>query len=424
MASLFNQTNINTGRYFFATQADGEQQLFTSNTGTAPAQSTYIGITGSGGNQVLISEMPTFEATNWVSGADAVFSGTNSTYLTLSTIATAATGTSISIDRVNGSGTTSIENYGTNGSVKGIEFLSRGVNGALISSVNTNMNGYLSTLNVPGATAWLQQNGTMYAGNAYITPFFTSLNAQTTVGGRPCYGIQDLSGTNGVTPQARWAIGTSLIPTGANSGSDFTIYSYNDAGNFLQAPLTIRRSDGATGIFNISSIKNSAPAGTATVFPASKTNVEFGQGAVPIAGASNQATPFVMLFSTPVSGLNPNTQSLININWINSLSTNTAPVNFKVGFSTATAYTNCLQTSVVPGSNATWTPGGLPGSTTPVGATNICAMLDSDGLNPDGTGFLYVLGQLSDPNGAATQIYVKKGTVTESTRNAFVFRPC
>jgi hypothetical protein len=284
------------------------------------------------------------------------------------------------------------------------------------------MNQYLSTVGAPGASALIRQNGSALAGDSWIAPFFTSLNAQAGAGGRPAYGIQDLSGALGVTPQPRWAIGTSGIATGGNVGSDFTLFSYSDAGNFILAPLSVRRSDGATNIVNISSIKNTTPSGVATVFPASKTNVEFGQGAVPIAGASNQATPFVNLFSTPVSGLNPNTQSLININFINSISTATPQlVNYKVGFSTATAYTNCLQTSLVPG--GAWTPSAVPSGTTPLGYTNICAMLDSDGLNPDGTGFLYVAGQFADPNATANQIYIKKGQVTEATRNAFVYRP-
>jgi hypothetical protein len=112
----------------------------------------------------------------------------------------------------------------------------------------------------------------------------------------------------------------------------------------------------------------------------------------------------------------------VNINWANSLSTGSNHVNFKLGFSTATAYTNIIQTSYVPGIGGTWTGSDLPGVNTPTGHTNICAVLDPDGLNPPGDGFLYVMGQLSDPNGAADQLYIAKGPSSEPTRNAFTYK--
>lgn len=191
---------------------------------------------------------------------------------------------------------------------------------------------------------------------------------------------------------------------------------------------------GATGTLAVNALINqnqSVPlttpgnyGSTVPVFPASKSNVEFGaagNGSVPIAGASNQPTPYVVLFSTPMTNLNPNTQTLLDINFINSLSSGSQSVNYKVGFSTSTAYTNILQTSYVPGGG--FTPSGVPSGTSPQGATNICCMLDSDGINPDGTATLYVQGQLSNPTGAADLIFIKKGSVTEPTRNALVWRP-
>lgn len=257
MASLFNQTNINTNRYFFATQLDGEQQLFTSNTGVAPAQNTYIGITGGQGNEVLISQMPTFEGTDWVSGGGAVFAGTNSDYLTLSTIATNSAGASISIDRLSGSGVTCIENYGTNGSLKGFEFLSRGVNSELISTNSVGINNYVSSIGRPGATAVLGASGTLLT-QAVQASGHTSLDQASGTapfaGGRSCFGIQDLSGAGGVTAQPRWSIGTVGLPSGGNVGSDLNIFSYNDAGNFLASPMTIQRSTGATNLTFLSSV--------------------------------------------------------------------------------------------------------------------------------------------------------------------------
>lgn len=425
MASLFNATTVNqTPRYFFATRTEGEQDLYTT-VGTVAGLSTFnVGITGAGGNLVQIDTMPQVTGTEFVTGEQAVFVGTASEYLTLSTINTAATGVSISADRIGGIGTGCIEAYNGNGSSPGIEFLQRGVNSQLFSTNSVGMNSYISSIGNVGASARLSASGLITG--AVTASGLTSLDNPTGVGGRACFGIQDLSGVAGVTPLARWALGTTTVPTGGNTGSDFNIFAYNDAGNFSNSPMTIRRSDGAMRIANISSASTTVPSGgSASVFPASKTNVEFGAptGTVPVGGAITQGQAYVNLFSTNLTGLNPNTQTLININFFNSLSSGTNSINYKIGFSTSTAYTNIIQTSYVPGLGATWTPSGLPGTNTPVGATNICAMLDSDGVNPDGTATLYVGGQLSNPNAPIDLLYIKKGQVTEPTRNALVWRP-
>lgn len=57
----------------------------------------------------------------------------------------------------------------------------------------------------------------------------------------------------------RWGIGTSGVEAGENSGDNFAIYRYSDAGEFLGAPLTIDRS---TGTVSLSGIQ------TAFTFPA------------------------------------------------------------------------------------------------------------------------------------------------------------
>lgn len=421
MASLFNATNINSTKYFFARQADGEQQLTLDYPVISGISTTQVGITGSSGNEVQINQMPVIIATEFSSAEEGLAVGGASTYWTPSTITTNATGGSISTDRLAGSGCLSIESYGTNGSVKGFEFLSRGASATLLSTTQTYMNNYLSSIGNPGATAVLQTTGALNVGLGVTTPFYTSLQSQSAAL-RSHYGIQDLSGANGVTRIPRWTIGTSNLPTGGNVGTDWCLFAFDDVGSYLGNYLEIQRKNGAMNIQNISSVQNLISTGvTGTIFPANKTNVEFGEGTKVIAGASNQATPYVVLFSTPVSGLNPNTQSLININFTNAISTATPLlVNYKVGFSTATAYNNCLQTALVPGGQ--FTPSALPSANTPIGYTNICAMVDSDGLNPDGSGFLYVAGQLSDPNGVANQIYVKKGQTSEATRNAFCWR--
>jgi hypothetical protein len=123
---------------------------------------------------------------------------------------------------------------------------------------------------------------------------------------------------------------------------------------------------------------------------------------------------------TPVANLNPNNQTLLNINWANSLSTGSNHVNYKIGFSTATAYTNIVQTSYVPGGS--WTPSGIPGATTPIAFTNICAVLDPDGLDATGAGFLYVAGGFADPSAAPNQLFITKGAITEATRNALCYK--
>jgi hypothetical protein len=198
-------------------------------------------------------------------------------------------------------------------------------------------------------------------------------------------------------------------------GSVLCIFGFSDNGSYLGNYLEIQRANGAMNITNISSVSNLVSTGTyAPVFPCSKTNVEFG---IPTAGNTAPITGALsVLFSTPVVGLNPNTQTLLNINWANALSTTSGFVDFKVGFSTATAYTNIQQTAYLPGGG--WTAGGAPST---IGNTNICCILDPDGLNPNGTGFLYVAGRTL--NGLADTIYLDKGPVTEPTRNALCFRP-
>jgi hypothetical protein len=423
------QTNRNLTRYFFATAENGEQTLGLQygTTGGSPNLSTMaVTISGSGGNGVIVNTAPSYQATDYIF-AEQGMGAYGSTYFTPSTLTNTVTGINLSSDRVPGGGTACIESYSGNGSAKGLEFLTRGVNSQVISSVNTNMNNYLSSIGSPGATALMRQNGSAFAGDSWIAPYFTSLNAQAGGGGRPAYGIQDLSGVGGITPQPRWAIGTVGVATGGNTGSDFALFSYADGGAFIDAPLSVRRADGAMSIQNISSI-SAELGGTARgqVFPVVADNTEFGaeNSVFVIAGStSNQALyglAYPVIFSTPVANLNPNLETLVNINFANALSTGSNHVNYKLGFSTATAYTNIIQTSYVPGGQ--FTPSDLPGTNTPLGHTNICAVVDPDGLSATGDGFLYVMGQLSDPNASADKLFCAKGTSSEPTRNAFTYK--
>lgn len=412
------QTNINANRYFFATQEAGEQELFLSTIGgggpNGNISSLAVGISGPAGNAVVVSEGPSYMASEFISADQGAVFGSGSSYWTGSTITSTITGVSLSTDRAPGSGIACIEAYAGNGSFGGFEFLSRGVDSALLSTTSVGINEYISSLGRPGATAVLGASGTLITGTVDAA-VIASVDVATTGGGRSCFNIIDLSGT---TPLQRWGMGTVTAPTGGEKGSDFALYAYKDDGSFGLSPLQVQRSDGSMAIQNISSIV-AAGGGTARgqVFPAVKDNTEFGlrQGQV--------ISPILqVLFSTPVVNLNPNYQTMLNINWANSLSSGNASVNYKIGFSTSTAYTNIVQSSYVPGAGGTWTPSDVPGTNTPIGHTNICCILDSDGLDASGSGFLYVAGQLSDPLAPDDQIWITKGPVTEATRFALAYK--
>lgn len=165
---------------------------------------------------------------------------------------------------------------------------------------------------------------------------------------------------------------------------------------------------------------------TAPIYPTNQTNIEFQAGAttvVPVAGATANQTAFgntyAPLFSTPLTGLNPNGKTFLSINWANALSTGSNLVTYKVGFSTATAYTNTVSTHPVPGGG--FTPSGLPSATTPIGNTLITCACDPDGVNPDGTGTLYVLAQFPSASAPADLLYLDKGPVTEPSRYALAW---
>jgi hypothetical protein len=63
--------------------------------------------------------------------------------------------------------------------------------------------------------------------------------------------MTDISGV------ARWAIGTSGVEAGANSGDNFAIFAYADNGGFLAAPLTINRASGGVQLQNGLTVGNS-----------------------------------------------------------------------------------------------------------------------------------------------------------------------
>jgi hypothetical protein len=73
---------------------------------------------------------------------------------------------------------------------------------------------------------------------------FTTRSEDTTGAGVAAFVMTDISGVE------RWAIGTTGIEAGANSGDNFAIFSYADNGAFLAAPLIIERASGGVTMGN------------------------------------------------------------------------------------------------------------------------------------------------------------------------------
>lgn len=413
------QTNRNATRFFFATaEASGDQTLGLQygTTGGTPNLSTMaVTISGGGGNGVIVNTAPSYQATDYIF-AEQGMGVYGSTYFTPSTLATTVTGINLSSDRAPASGIACIESYAGNGSFGGFEFLSRGVSGALISTTSVPANELMAGIGRPGATAVLGSSGNLVTASVQaegLTSF-----GPVSVAGAGCFNISDASGA---TLENRWSLGKFANTT------DLALFSYKDDGSFNETVWTVARADGAMTIQNISTI-NSEIGGTAKgqVFPIVQDNSEFGaeNNTFVIAGStSNQALyglSYPVIFSTPVANLNPTLETFVNINFANALSTGSNHVNYKLGFSTATAYTNIIQTSYVPGGQ--FSPSDLPSATTPIGHTNICAVLDPDGLSASGDGFLYVMGQLSDPSAPADQLFCAKGESSEPTRSALTYK--
>ena len=243
MSALQNQTSLNPTTFFFATKEAGEQDLYTSTITSGAFTDFAVGITG--GNQVTINQMVDIIGTSSVGGEEMLYAGTASTYKTLSTLSATAVGTSISIDRAPGSGITTIEAYAGNGSFGGYEFLSRGVNSALVS---TPLNAYVSSIGRPGATAVLGASGTLVAGGALITPVATSLSLPDTTGaGTGVFSINDLSGAASL---GRWSWYKFGNPTGGNAGTNLGLAAYNDAGTFINPAMVLTRSNAAVSQIN------------------------------------------------------------------------------------------------------------------------------------------------------------------------------
>jgi hypothetical protein len=245
MASLASQTNINTTRYFFATTEAGEQVLNTETQAAGNLTDFYVAISGPQGNAVQINQMPDVIGTVTTGGEEMLYAGTASTYKTLSSLSATATGISLSTDRIPGSGIATIESYASNGTTGGYEFLSRGVNGALLS---TPLNSYLSSLGRPGATAVLGASGQFVAGQGLVAPVEVALSAPDLTGaGIGAFTISDLSGTN---PLGRWSFYKFGNTTGGNAGTNLALGAYDDSGNFINPAMVLTRSNAAVSTIN------------------------------------------------------------------------------------------------------------------------------------------------------------------------------
>lgn len=167
------QTNRNANRFFFATAENGEQVLGLQfgTTGGSPNLSTMsVTISGAGGNGVVVNTAPSFQATEYVF-AEQGMGVYGSTYFTPSTLTTAITGVNLSSDRVPATGVACIESYAGNGALGGFEFLSRGVDSALIS---TPQEAFLSTIGAPGATAVLTKDGNFVVNTTLTSAILTN----------------------------------------------------------------------------------------------------------------------------------------------------------------------------------------------------------------------------------------------------------
>lgn len=247
MSANFLNTNRNANRFFFATSENGEQQLglqFGTTGGTPNLSTMAVTITGDQGNGVIVNQAPSFQATDYIF-AEQGLGVYGSTYFTPSTLTTTINGINLTSDRFPGTGLACIESYSGNGAYKGFEFLTRGVNSALQSTV---IDSYLSTIGSPGAVAKLGGDGQFVAGQGVVAPVAVSLSVPDSgAGGVGCLSIYDLSGGN---PYGRWSF-YKYNPVGpGNTGSDLALGAYDNNGTFLNSCLTATRSTGQIATIN------------------------------------------------------------------------------------------------------------------------------------------------------------------------------
>lgn len=187
---------------------------------------------------------------------------------------------------------------------------------------------------------------------------------QGSVGGEGCVQINQVNGNI-----ARWVIGTQAVETGGNVGNDFRLFSYNDAGGFLAAPLQINR---ATGNVTI-------PAGMA-VGTIMNVGLQAGAGTINVVGPSGAGQVYDEIYNRPAAG----NDSLLYVAGASGVGGTATP------FTPTRSGTYILSLTLQAFSTAfSWTPGtdGL-----------LYGLTYNAGANIVAGGQLYV-GNLSNPTG-------------------------
>lgn len=318
--------------------------------------------------------------------------------------------------------------YGTTGGVVNLSTMSVALSGGGGSVVVNQAPQFVASEFVIGEDALITGTNSQYFTPSTLTSSIVGVNIsfdRANGTGTTCIETYKGNGSLGGVEFLNRGLNAQLLSTGN------VLYDGYVAGIGRPGAIAVL---GGTGTMAVSAVQTSAlnayisTNATVPVYPTNQTNIEFQAGTttvVPVAGATSNQTLFgntyAPLFSTPLTNLNPNGKTFLSINWANGLSTGSNMVTYKVGFSTATAYTNTLSSHIVPGIGGTWTPSGFPNSTSPIGNTLITCCVDPDGVNPDGTGTLYVLGQLQPASAPADLLYLDKGPVTEPTRYALTW---
>jgi hypothetical protein len=247
MSALNNQTNRNVGRYFFATSEDGEQTLGLQfgTTGGVPNLSTMaVTISGSQGNGVVVSQAPQYAASEFMLADQALITGTASSYFTLSTLTTTAVGTNIGIERVAPNAITCIENYCGNSAIGGFDFLVRGVNSQLVSTI---LDPYFAASGSPGTVAQLTQTGTFRAGGTIIGTNLVSAGPPSA--SFTTMRVMDLDVSGGGLSQ-RWVWNKTDIGTGSNTGTNLNLGAYDDGGVLLANVMEFNRETAKVSTIN------------------------------------------------------------------------------------------------------------------------------------------------------------------------------
>jgi hypothetical protein len=133
-----------------------------------------------------------------------------------------------------------------------------GGGGGTAASVTFTPAGNLAATDVQAAlveldTEKVAKAGDVMTGNLQIGKANPSLILQKLASGQ----ANQLAGYNGAN--ARWsaALGDNTAESGSNNtGSDFALYRYNDAGTYIDAPLTVARTNGGTTLTGTLTLPN------------------------------------------------------------------------------------------------------------------------------------------------------------------------